>query len=515
MYRKQQSTAYGSEAWAWYGADTALLLSKYNAQAMEWSIIDQVKRQAAGVETTVLRFGGAARWKLGDPEGAASLAPGASFTFGETRYSLLAGGWQAAFNDFRDYTERKGHRLPANYNPPVHWNELYDNPYWWAVARDPWHVDRPERRAELYSLSNLQIEIAKAFEIGCECLYLDPGWDTDFGSTIWDEKRLGKQADFAARLRDQYGMALALHTPLAPWSNHASYPVETRQMDSDGQRRDDLCVASSQYIAIKVERLRELCRNGAYFLMYDGSWYDKPCYDPSHGHRVPSTRQEHVDAILKIAQGLHAAYPQAVIEQHDPITGPGTPRYTPTYFMHGQPGAFDELWGFEYMLNALDDLNSRRAFSLYDFNLAYSLPVYLHIDLRTDNANALGFWWFASTCRHLGFGGQHTDPRVWAAHKQAMQVYLANKRFFTQGVFYGLDELTHVHTLLDAGACVINCFNLEAEPVERMLRFKLADIGLSGRRQTVIGAASGAEGDVVTLRVSVPAMGHQLVKVTV
>ena len=35
-----------------------------------------------------------------------------------------------------------------------------------------------------------------------------------------------------------------------------------------------------------------------------------------------------------------------------------------------------------------------------------SLPLYIHIDLRTDNRNALVFWWYASTCRHLGIGGQ-------------------------------------------------------------------------------------------------------------
>src|SRR5579859_3207399 len=513
-YRKRQSTAYGSEAWAWYGPDTVLLVSKYNSDAMEWSVIEKTKRQAAGVEQTLLRFGGAAGWKLGDPDGAANLAPGVGFTFGETRYSLLAGGWQAGYADFRADMDRKGHSLPADYNPPVHWNELYDNPYWWVVARDPWHVDRPERRAELYGLADMQVEIDKAHEIGCECFYMDPGWDTDFGSTLWDEARLGRQVDFVKRLKEQYGMVLALHTPLAPWSNHASYPLETRQMESDGQRRDDLCVASSQYIEIKVERLRELCRNGAHFLMYDGSWYERPCYDPSHGHGVPSARQDHVDAILKIAQGVHAAHPEVVIEQHDPITGPGTPRYTPTYFMHGKPGAFDELWGFEYMLNALEDLHSRRAFSLYDYNLAYSLPVYLHFDLRTDNANAVGFWWFASTCRHLGVGGRHADPRVWAAHKQAMLVYLANKRFFTQGVFYGLDELAHGHTLPDLGACVINCFNLEAEPVERTLRFKLGEVGLPAGQPAVVGAASEVEAGLVTLRLAVPAMGHQLVKLS-
>jgi hypothetical protein len=425
IYRQRQSTAYGSEAWAWSGADSTLLLSKYNPDALEWSIIEKVKRH----------------------------------------------------------------------------------------VRDPWHVDRPQNRAKFYRLEDMQVEIEKAHSIGCECFYMDPGWDTDFGSTIWDEQRLGKQADFAKRLTDQYGMALALHTPLAPWSNHASYPLEARQMDSDGQRRDDLCVASAQYQEIKVARLRELCRNGAYFLMYDGSWYERPCCDPSHGHTVPSTRQEHVDAILKITQGLHAAYPQAVIEQHDPITGPGTPRYTPTYFMHSKPGAFDELWGFEYMLNALDDLASRRAFSLYYYNLAYSIPVYLHIDLRTDNAHAVGFWWFASTCRHLGIGGQHADPRVWAAHKQAMQVYLEHKRFFTQGRFSGLDELTHIHTLLEAGACVINCFNLDDQPVERVLRCTMADLGLPAGQPQVTGAAASVDGDVLTLTVSIPAMGQQLVKV--
>ncbi len=516
IYNRQPSGAYGSEAWAWYGGGTALLLSKYNADALEWSVLEPFKRVGAGgEEQTTLRFGGAARWKLGDPEGAASLAPGASFTFGVTRYSLLRGDWEAAFADYRRHTERLGHRLPADYNPPVHWNELYDNPYWWAVLSDGWHADRPERRAALYDLAAMQVEIDKAAEIGCEGFYLDPGWDTDFGSTVWDETRLGKQTDFAKMLRDKYGMALALHTPLAPWSNHASYPASARQMGADGLRRDDLCVLSGEYQALKAARLSALCRDGAYFLMYDGSWYDQACHDPAHGHSVPSTRQAHVDAILRLAQAVHADYPQAVIEQHDPIIGPGTPRYAPTYFMHAKPGAFDELWGFEYMLNALEDLASRRALALYYLNLAYSIPVYLHFDLRTDNANAMGFWWFASTCRHLGFGGQPGDPATWAAHKQAMQTYLAHKRCFTQGVFYGLDELTHAHTLADAGACVLNCFNLDDGSVTRALQFKLSDVGLAGAALTVAGATGALVDGVVALSVTIPAQGHQLVTLQV
>jgi len=142
IYGRQPSTAYGSEAWAWQGAETVLLISKYNADAMEWSVIEPVRQQETGPLKTSLRFGGAARWKLGDPEGAARLAPGASFTFGETRYSLRDGGWREAFADYRAYTQRQGHRLPEDFNSPVHWNELYDNKYFWTVVHDGWHVDR-------------------------------------------------------------------------------------------------------------------------------------------------------------------------------------------------------------------------------------------------------------------------------------------------------------------------------------------------------------------------------------
>ncbi len=61
------------------------------------------------------------------------------------------------------------------------------------------------------------------------------------------------------------------------------------------------------------------------------------------------------------------------------------------------------------------------------------------------------FWWFASTIRHLGVGGKGPAP-VWEAQKKAMQAYLPLERFYTQGVFYGLDEMVHVHTLADQRA---------------------------------------------------------------
>ena len=59
----------------------------------------------------------------------------------------------------------------------------------------------------------------------------------------------------------------------------------------------------------------------------------------------------------------------------------------------------------------MEDLLSGRAITLYYYNLAYGLPLYIHIDLRADNQNALVFW-NASTCRHLGIGGTHKDAAV-------------------------------------------------------------------------------------------------------
>jgi hypothetical protein len=507
IYNRQKTHVYGAEAWSWYGDGGGLLIGKYNPDAMEWSLLETLPATGAG---KVLRFGGAGRWKMGDPEGAARLAPGGIFTFGTTRYQALDGDWKAAYAAYRRFSARRGHRVPAGFDPPVHWNELYDNPLWWLP-----NPDTEEGRQKYYQHADMKVEADKALELGCQCLYLDPGWDTTFGSNIWDESRLGAQTDFVQWLKDKYGMKLALHTPLAPWSNPAGYPPECQRMDKGGHRLGEMCVASTVYMDTKVARLKELCKDGAYFLMYDGSWFPGECWDKTHGHSLPVTHQEHVDAILKIAQRVHAAYPQVLIEQHDPMTGPGTPRYVPTYFLHAKPGAFDELWGYEFMVEPLDDILSHRAFALYTVNLAYNIPIYLHIDLRKDNANALMFWWYASTCRHLGVGGKAKDPAVWAAHKQAMQTYLPLKRFFAQGEFYGIEETVHAHTLPELKQCVVNCFNLEEMPVQKKVTFRLADVGLPAGPVQVEGGTVTANDGAITLEVNIPARGHQLLKITV
>jgi hypothetical protein len=502
IYNRIETDLWGAEAWAWYQGANTLLISKYNSNDMEWSLL-----APPTADEPSLRFGGVGRWKLGDPQGAALLAPEASFRFGETRYQIVDGDWKEAYAAYRKQMDQRGHVVPANYNPLIYWNELYNNQLWWVG-------DSVENRAKYYNRSDMVVEADLAKEMGCEALYLDPGWDTTFGSNIWDAKRLGPQAEFVQWLKDKYGFVLALHTPLAPWTDATEYPVEARRMDKAGNRMGELCTSSSVYIKTKVDRLKELCQNGATFLMYDGSWFPGECWDPTHGHSLPVTHKEHLDAILKLAQQLHEAYPKVIIEQHDPMLGPGTPRYVPTYFMHDKPGAFNELWGYEFMVEPMDDIVSRRAISLYYYNLAYNIPIYLHIDLRKDNANALMLWWYMSTCRHLGVGGKSADPAIWEAQKQAMKDYKENRAFFAQGDFYGLDETVHVHTLASKGEAAINCFNLTDEPETRDVKFELAQIGLKAKPIAATGAELTQKGGFVSLKITIPAKAHRLVKLS-
>jgi len=290
-------------------------------------------------------------------------------------------------------------------------------------------------------------------------------------------------------------------------------PLEARVLTKDGKKADLLvCFPSPGFLDRKEKLLLELCRNGAVFLMFDSNQYSGPCYDKTHGHRIPSTREEHAAALFELARRIKKKYPHVLIEIHDPITGPCSIHYTPTYYGYAPPRSFDCLWGHEFMWNPMDDLLSRRAVSLYYYNLAYSIPLYLHVNLKGDNESALIFWWYASTCRHLGVGGK-PPAAVWEAEKRAMRTYKPLKRFYTQGVFYGLDEMTHAHTLPDLQESVINVFNLEKKPVQKPLRFRLGEIGLRPGVVHLEGAPFQQSGDEVALDLTLLARGHQLLKV--
>ena len=48
---------------------------------------------------------------------------------------------------------------PEGFNPPVHWNELYDNKLWWLPGDEQ---NNPEMRKKYYTLESMKEEAAKA-----------------------------------------------------------------------------------------------------------------------------------------------------------------------------------------------------------------------------------------------------------------------------------------------------------------------------------------------------------------
>ena len=327
---------------------------------------------------------------------------------------------------------------PQGFNPPVHWNELYDNKLWWLPDSG---MDKPENRKKYYTLDDLKEAAGKARDIGCEALYLDPGWDTLFASKIWDEPRLGKLQDFTALLHREYGLKLSLHTPLSGWCDPSSYSREIDRMNRDGSRVEmSLCGASRQYVEETLARFLALARDGATFFMFDGTMTNGECWDPHHGHPVPSRREDHVEATNRLAFLVHAQYPERPDRNARPrcwaAPACATFRRITAYGKRPWEGAaggthgFDTVWAFELMWSPMKDLVGGHSMALYYYNLAYSLPLYLHIDLRTDNAQCLMFWWNASTCRHLGNRRNPPRPRR------------------PQGSEGGHDDLSETRTLL-------------------------------------------------------------------
>jgi hypothetical protein len=418
--------------------------------------------------------------------------------------------------------ESRGLGCPKGFNAPVHWNELYDNKLWWLPSNGQ---DNPENRKKLYRLEHMKEEGAKAKDYHCEALYMDPGWDTSFASKIWDDSRLGKLTDFVATLKRDFGLSVSLHTPMSGWCNPTSYSRDIDRMRRDGTRvKLSLCGASRQYVEESHRRLDALARDGVTFFMFDGTIYHGECWDPNHGHPLPSRRHEHVEAMSRLARLVHEKYPRVQIEMHDQVVGGSTLRYAPTYYGYGAPPpgykgpnalGFDTVWAFELMWDPMTDLVGGHSIALYYYNLAYSVPLYIHIDLRKDNPQSLMLWWNASTCRHLGIGGTHADPKVQKSHKEAMAAYRRLKPFFAEGTFYGIDEVTHVHRHPTERAAVINCFNLEEQKTRRTFRFEPSRFGLdSGRTHKVTGAVTRKAGAGLDIEVEIAGYGHTLIEVT-
>ena len=185
----------------------------------------------------------------------------------------------------------------------------------------------------------MKAEAAKAKELGCEVLYLDPGWDTGPSQHIWDAARLGPMESFVKMIRERVWPEgrFALVFAGGRAADRSAIPRHVRPkpgFSTRTARRSTcfICFPSPAFLDTKEKRLLELCRNGAVFLMFDSDQYSGPCYDKTHGHSIPSTREEHAKALFELARRVKAKYPNVLIEMHDPITGPSGIHYTPTYF---------------------------------------------------------------------------------------------------------------------------------------------------------------------------------------
>lgn len=451
--------AWFADGWCCTAGARTLVVLKHATEHCELCPLDGEKREGGWLA----RIGGVtlieAQTQGGTsfmPGGAAVLDPGRTIELGEVRYLQVDGDWQAGYAAFRDYFDSRGYLPPENFDPPVHWNQLYDMSSWWTVSGY-------EDRRELYTLDALWEEAGKAREYHCQSLYLDPGWDTGFASSIWDQDRLGPQAEFAAKLKRDYGLGLSLHCPLAVWSDASLYPQEAQFVDADGRQKPEwLCSGAQQYLEVKAERMRRLCEDGAGFLMYDGAGYTGPCCSEDHGHPVPYTPDEQVRNYRWLCDAVQEKYPDVLIELHDCQGHFILPRHFPH-----RPGWNVENWGNEYMWNTTEDLALGKMKYLDYLRRAYSVPTYLHISLINDNEHGLALWYAASTCAHLGIGGTHPNSQIAAAHKSHMAKYRKLKRFFVQGRYFAPDESTHLHYLADRKEAVLCLFNFTDESVHR------------------------------------------------
>lgn len=507
-----------SDAWAWEREGRTYVVAKFNDAFVEKSVFEP----ELGTDGMSLRFGGATTTGGGDLVDRA-LEPGESRTFGSTRIRAVDGDYHAGYYAYRELLDERGCHFPEDYDPPVHWNELYDNP--------EWHVNPPDNdrqiRSVTYTRERIEEEARKARDYHCDALYLDPGWDTAFGSLLWGEEWLGNRREFVDDMREDYGLDVSLHCPTATWATAAgnadAWPDDAVRIDEtgapftptigDGTVLDrTLCMASDQYVEEAADRLIDHCDDGVDFLMFDGTAWFGPCWNENHGHGVPSTKEDHCRGLLELAQRIHEEHPDVLIELHDPVASIDRPRVTPIYYKFAEPGSHDENWGFELMWNSFEDILSGDARSLYYYNLASNIPLYLHISLHDDNEHCLAFWWYASTCRHLGIGGTHRTPAVAEAQQRAMARYQDLKAYYSRGEFYGTTdcrEEVHFHVLPEDESFVVNLFNLEDE--ERVLEgsISLEQLGLAETNKLLVSTAPHltVRGDEVHWSRRLPARG--------
>jgi hypothetical protein len=475
---------YCEEGWVWVGKNGGLVTCKYNRTQMEFARFNRQALQlpGRGSENVAVIYGGTASFR-GDPEIGLVYASGGSYQFGESKYTFFTGSFEEGYYLYRDHLEKKGHIFSKDYDPPVHWNELYNLGWFAETMGDGNFSDNPD--IKLYTLEDLYQEAQNAKDAGAESLYLDPGWDLYPGSSVWDEKRLGKFKDFADTIHNKYRLKVALHLMMVFTSEKELEEFYCRNDDGSkslGAVLDLYCFCPNDvWVHEKTARLLKLASEGADFFMFDFSFYGNRdyvgCMNPAHGHETPMRKQTHADNIMKVIHNVKKFNKSVLIEAHDRIVGGSSP-YHALYFQHGDENTFDENWGYEFMWNPLSDLISKKAISLYEYNMAYSIPLYLHINEHGDNDNLLSLWWYISTVRHLGIGGLLPEEPKYKLLQSAMTLYHNYKTYFAKGTFYGLAADVHLHVNQLNGTGAICCFNLTSKPVNKCIKVSFNKYGL-------------------------------------
>ncbi|MFH1007437.1 MAG: hypothetical protein V1800_08050 [Candidatus Latescibacterota bacterium] len=516
-----------AQGWAFANGRRGVLLVKYTQDDLEASTVSATKVEGHHE----LRIGGSARWGFGHPERMRAVAVGEFVNLGATRWQVVNGDFRRHAYAFREFMDEKGHNLLADFNPPVQWNEIYDL---------GWIPGSEEQRAPHYTTETYEKEAAKAAQYSAEALYLDPGWDFYLAEGMWagDPERdrprntLLPLPQFTELMRTKYRLGVAVHAPYAPWTDKPSDWGDAYKIQNADGALDNvgftLCGSSRKYLDEKTRRSAQLARYGIGFFMIDGSfryysgWHEN-CHSPDHGHGVPDTDLELFEAYKEHCRRIHRIRPEIQIEMHD-ILCPTRMTYTPQYFGHSKE-TWNTIWGFELMWDPMSDLLGGYARSLYYYNLAYHIPIYLHIDLRPDNQYTTELWWFISTIRHLGIGGTHPDETTRQRHIKSMAKYAELGPFYKRGEFWGFGEDVHVHTMPTHGnGWVINVFNTCGAKGERIVTIPWNGIGLPAQPgapvrvctadgNTPAAWSGAATSEMIRFTIDLPEWGNALIEI--
>jgi hypothetical protein len=125
QYGHVPSMQWASKGWAWSHGNRTLAISRFSQRSMEFSVIALEVRDAG----LASRFGGAAT-VAGDPVSVHAIGPGQTVQLGVTRLEMAEGSYEEAYCACRSFLDEQGRHFQAGYSPPLHWNELYDNPDW-------------------------------------------------------------------------------------------------------------------------------------------------------------------------------------------------------------------------------------------------------------------------------------------------------------------------------------------------------------------------------------------------